>query len=209
MEVSTLFVSHKEPHALTECLSGDMCGPSASSYRCTLAYVVPALFLASKRGHVSCVALLECEEILTKDPPCSHLFPCLWKPKSDRRPASLQLLLISDSVQAELHIYAPIALVSLPGPCAMLSITDAALLLLGGIIFVLWYNKKTIPPPPGPPKLPIIGNLLDIPSGGRDWEVYGTWGEKYGMCFAYLLRYCVAERVMQVLCPLLASDQQR
>ncbi|KAF8909957.1 cytochrome P450 [Mucidula mucida] len=61
----------------------------------------------------------------------------------------------------------------------MLSATDTALLFLGCAIVVLWFNKKTVSKPPGPPGLPIIGNLLDMPSG-RDWEVFGRWGETYG-----------------------------
>ena len=33
--------------------------------------------------------------------------------------------------------------------------------------------------PPGPPRLPVVGNLLDIPKV-RPWEVYREMSKKYG-----------------------------
>ena len=33
--------------------------------------------------------------------------------------------------------------------------------------------------PPGPPGLPVIGNLFDMPTSD-DWVVYREWGNKHG-----------------------------
>ena len=35
--------------------------------------------------------------------------------------------------------------------------------------------------PPGPRGWPIIGSLLDMPSGDRPWTIYREWAKKYGM----------------------------
>ncbi|SJL03018.1 related to cytochrome P450 CYP2 subfamily [Armillaria ostoyae] len=40
-------------------------------------------------------------------------------------------------------------------------------------------RRSTTPFPPGPRGLPLIGNLLDMPSQ-KEWLTFAKWGEKYG-----------------------------
>ena len=39
--------------------------------------------------------------------------------------------------------------------------------------------------PPGPPRLPLIGNALDIPKH-YEWETYAKWAKKYGKILSQL-----------------------
>ncbi|KAJ7488270.1 cytochrome P450 [Mycena latifolia] len=47
------------------------------------------------------------------------------------------------------------------------------------LVFKLATRRSTLPAPPGPKPWPIIGNLLDMPSG-REWTTFAKWGEIYG-----------------------------
>jgi hypothetical protein len=40
-------------------------------------------------------------------------------------------------------------------------------------------KRRRLPYPPGPKRLPIIGNLLDMPNGS-EWITYKRWGQLYG-----------------------------
>ncbi|GJE97912.1 cytochrome P450 [Phanerochaete sordida] len=59
------------------------------------------------------------------------------------------------------------------------------ILLLGGLVAALiflsrrYFRRRRLHYPPGPKGLPFIGNVLDIPRGGRGWLTYERWGREH------------------------------
>ena len=54
-----------------------------------------------------------------------------------------------------------------------------AFLFLASFTLYLRGKRRKLPFPPGPKRLPVIGNLLDMPSGA-EWITYKQWGQLYG-----------------------------
>ena len=67
-----------------------------------------------------------------------------------------------------------------------------ALTLWIGLAWFVWNaGKKCLPYPPGPKRLPIVGNLISMPSR-EEWVTYKKWSEESGMtCEAMIL--CVSK----------------
>ena len=77
-------------------------------------------------------------------------------------------------------------LLRLPRPLAMsiLVHSDVITLAISSILFsfivIVWYSaKKRISYPPGPKRLPIVGNLFNMPSR-EEWVTYRKWSDQFG-----------------------------
>ncbi|KAJ6447838.1 cytochrome P450 [Mycena sanguinolenta] len=46
-------------------------------------------------------------------------------------------------------------------------------------------SRRRLPLPPGPPKLPLLGNIFDVPSTFQ-WETYAQWSKKYNSDIIHL-----------------------
>ncbi|KAF7296845.1 Cytochrome P450 [Mycena indigotica] len=94
-------------------------------------------------------------------------------------------------------------------PMAPLSSQSSALLLVTGIGIALYglYAQRQSDKgakkrfPPGPKKLPLLGNLLDMPSH-HPWETYMAWSKQYK---SDILHLDIAGQSLIVLCSLEAT----
>ncbi|KAJ7247309.1 cytochrome P450 [Mycena rebaudengoi] len=55
-----------------------------------------------------------------------------------------------------------------------------------GLVAIYYRSSRSrLPLPPGPPKLPLVGNLFDMPSA-FEWETYMKWSEQYNSDIIHL-----------------------
>ena len=47
------------------------------------------------------------------------------------------------------------------------------------VLFNILGRRRGRKLPPGPPGLPVIGNIFDIPKGGHEWLAYQMLGKAY------------------------------
>lgn len=68
-----------------------------------------------------------------------------------------------------------------------LQLSDGYITVFCILLYVFFLRiKPSKQLPPGPTKLPVIGNLLNVPKDYA-WEVYAGWSKKYGSCIHQLL----------------------
>ncbi len=61
----------------------------------------------------------------------------------------------------------------------ILTVEISLVLLSLLIIKAVFLKAKTRRLPPGPKGLPLVGNILDMPSE-KEWLTFAKWGELYG-----------------------------
>jgi hypothetical protein len=67
------------------------------------------------------------------------------------------------------------------------TLLDIALLVLGLVLLKKALSRPSAAPlPPGPRRLPLLGNLLDMPTS-QEWLTFANWGKKWGTLFVFLL----------------------
>jgi len=63
---------------------------------------------------------------------------------------------------------------------AGLILLDIVVAVFGVILVREIFAKRSSALPPGPSKLPLLGNLLDMPTS-QEWFTFAEWGRKWGM----------------------------
>jgi hypothetical protein len=56
---------------------------------------------------------------------------------------------------------------------------DILTILFSLTLFVWYSGKKQLSYPPGPKRLPIVGNLFNMPSQ-EEWVTYRKWSDEFG-----------------------------
>lgn len=75
---------------------------------------------------------------------------------------------------------------------------STSLVVLSGLAAVIvgfYVTRRQQPLPPGPPRLPILGNALQMPTQ-REWLTFSEWAKKYGIYRGF------AFRQLRILIPL-------
>lgn len=61
----------------------------------------------------------------------------------------------------------------------ILTLLDICVAVLGLLLLRHIFGFKPSQLPPGPKGLPLIGNVLDMPTE-KEWETFAHWGDVYG-----------------------------
>lgn len=77
-------------------------------------------------------------------------------------------------------------------------------LFLYGLRKVASRQPTAAPLPPGPKRLPLLGNLLDMPSS-QEWLTFADWGKKHGTSRALLADRVANLQAHQAILPLSPS----
>jgi len=59
---------------------------------------------------------------------------------------------------------------------------------LAVLIYLKRVSSRSLPLPPGPKRLPLIGNLLNVPRK-LEWESYERWGKEFSECLFMMFRW--------------------
>ncbi|KAF7326265.1 Cytochrome P450 [Mycena kentingensis (nom. inval.)] len=88
------------------------------------------------------------------------------------------------------RIYPPALLPSFAtgamSPSASILLLIAVAVTISLILLQRLGKSRRLPLPPAPRGLPLIGNLLDIPADGFEWETYMAWSRRYNSDILYL-----------------------
>lgn len=82
---------------------------------------------------------------------------------------------------------------------SLLTLLDiTASVILGVAVLFFWFlcRRSLAPLPPGPKKLPLIGNLLDMPTE-REWLKFTEWANKYGGHLAIIFVFLTSNSAAQ------------
>ncbi|KAJ7065510.1 cytochrome P450 [Mycena amicta] len=79
----------------------------------------------------------------------------------------------------------PLLVPFLMAPATTNSLLLLAFLAVLAVIRRLSKRRSVLPLPPGPKKLPIVGNLFDMPAE-RQWEAYHQWSQEYNSDIIHL-----------------------
>ena len=72
-----------------------------------------------------------------------------------------------------------------------------ALALLMAVLLKFFFTERSIALPPGPPKLPLLENLRDVPTE-KAWITFSDWGKKWGTVQVFLRVQGLAMNELQI-----------
>jgi hypothetical protein len=65
-------------------------------------------------------------------------------------------------------------------PLSAVTLAVTLVLIGRGVLSRRRRNPAGLPLPPGPPKLPVLGNLIQLAGAQPPWETYTEWAKEYG-----------------------------